>query len=151
MLKSRKLRYLESRGPWAVGVATKGPRGSLNRVVSETTHLTGLKAGSQYDAGPRVAMRQHAMRSPASRRSNRTVFYSRVTVRCVAIHCSRDVHNCVSRRNIAQRIAMRGPASYCEPAFRLLRAHTHAIGRGILNGWQRITTDACERASQASQ
>ena len=62
-------------------------------------------------------MRQHAMRSPASRRSNRKQVYSRVTVRCVAIHCSRDIHNCVSRRNVAQRIATRGPASYCEPAF----------------------------------
>ena len=64
-------------------------------------HEEWLKAGSQYDAGPRVAMRQHAMRSPASQRSNRKQVYSRVT-----IHCSRDVHNCVSRLNVAQRIAI---------------------------------------------
>ena len=89
--------------------------------MGDSCRMVGIKAGSQYDAGPRVAMRQHAMRSPASRRSNRTVFYSRVTVRCVAIHCSRDVHNCVSRRNIAQRIATRGPASYCEPALMVQR------------------------------
>ena len=71
-----------------------------------------LKAGSQYDAGPRVAMRQHAMRHDAQ-------------IELFSIHASRYGASrfivramfTISRRNIAQRIATRGPASYCEPAF----------------------------------
>ena len=51
-----------------------GWKGSRENACAANT--CGIKAGSQYDAGPRVALRQHAMRSPASRR------YLRVTVRC---------------------------------------------------------------------
>ena len=52
-----------------------------------------LKAGSQYDAGQLLCARCGA---------------SRFIVRAMFT---------IAYRNIAQRIAMRGPASYCEPAF----------------------------------